>query len=50
MAETAGVKTLVLSHVVPGSDAAVTDAMWAGAAARFSKRRIVVGKDLMEIE
>jgi len=49
VAAAAGVRTLVLSHFVPGGDASITDAMWAAAAARFFTGRIVVGKDLMEI-
>lgn len=49
VAQEAGVKTLVLSHFVPGGDASITDEMWAGAAAQTFKGRIVVGKDLMEI-
>jgi ribonuclease BN (tRNA processing enzyme) len=49
VAAAAGVKTLVLSHFVPGGDAAITDEMWASAAARAFTGRIVVGKDLMEI-
>lgn len=49
VADAAGVKTLVLSHFVPGGDASITDAMWADAAASFFKGRIIVGRDLMEI-
>jgi ribonuclease BN (tRNA processing enzyme) len=49
VAEAAGVKTLVLSHFVPGGDPAITDAMWADAASRHFRGRVIVGKDLMEI-
>lgn len=49
VAQEAGVRTLVLSHFVPGGDASITDEMWSSAAARFFKGRIVVGKDLMEL-
>ncbi|MGH9202100.1 MAG: MBL fold metallo-hydrolase [Vicinamibacterales bacterium] len=49
IAESAGVKTLVLSHFVPGGDPTVTDQMWMDAARRFFRGRIVVGKDLMVI-
>jgi ribonuclease BN (tRNA processing enzyme) len=49
IAEAAGVKTLVLSHFVPGGDPAVTDQMWSDAARKFFRGRIVVGKDLMVI-
>lgn len=49
IAEEAGVKTLVLSHLVPPDDPAVTEQMWIDAAKRHFGGRIVVGKDLMEI-
>ena len=42
-------KTLVLSHLVPGGDATITDEMWRSEAAKHFQGRIVVGKDLMEI-
>jgi ribonuclease BN (tRNA processing enzyme) len=49
VAEAAGVKTLVLSHLVPGGDATITDEMWSNAARQHFKGRVIVGKDLMEI-
>jgi ribonuclease BN (tRNA processing enzyme) len=49
VAQAAGVETLVLSHLVPGDDPAVTDEMWLGAARAHFKGRIVLGKDLMDI-
>ena len=49
VAAAAGVKTLVLSHVVPSDDPAVTDQMWIDAAKTHFSGQIVVGKDLMEI-
>ena len=49
VAAAAGVKTLVLSHLVPGGDSSVTDEMWIEAASRHFSGRVVVGKDLMEI-
>jgi len=49
VAQAAGVKTLVLSHLVPGGDATITDEMWMNAARRHFQGRIIVGKDLMEI-
>lgn len=49
VAAAAGVKTLVLSHFVPGGDASITDQMWIDAAGKHFKGRIVVGKDLMEL-
>jgi ribonuclease BN (tRNA processing enzyme) len=49
IAQTAGVKTLVLSHFVPPDDPEVTDAMWKEAAQRHFKGAVIVGKDLLEI-
>jgi ribonuclease BN (tRNA processing enzyme) len=49
VAQDAGVKTLVLSHLVPSDDPAVTDQMWAEAAATHFRGHIVVGRDLLEI-
>jgi ribonuclease BN (tRNA processing enzyme) len=49
VAHEAGVKTLVLSHFVPGDDPSITDEMWVEGAARFFKGTIIVGKDLMVI-
>lgn len=49
VAAQAGVKTLVLSHFVPGSDPSITDEQWAEGVRKHFSGRIVVGKDLMEI-
>lgn len=49
VAQEAGVKTLVLTHFVPGDDPKITDEMWADGAAKFFKGKVVVGKDLMVI-
>jgi ribonuclease BN (tRNA processing enzyme) len=49
VAAAAGVKTLVLSHLVPADDPSITDQMWLDAAGAHFKGEIVVGKDLMEI-
>ena len=49
IAAQAEVKTLVLSHFVPGDDPSITDEQWAEGARKHFKGRIVVGKDLMEI-
>jgi ribonuclease BN (tRNA processing enzyme) len=49
IAERAGVKTLVLSHLVPADDPQVTDTMWIEAAQRQFSGRVVLGKDLLEI-
>jgi ribonuclease BN (tRNA processing enzyme) len=49
IAAEAGVKTLVLSHLIPGDDPAISDEQWAEGARRYFTGRVVVGKDLMEI-
>jgi ribonuclease BN (tRNA processing enzyme) len=49
IAAQAKVKTLVLSHFVPGDDSSITDEQWAGGVRKHFKGRVVVGKDLMEI-
>jgi ribonuclease BN (tRNA processing enzyme) len=49
VAAAAGVKTLVLSHLVPPDDPAVTDEMWIAAARKHFRGEVIVGKDLMEI-
>jgi ribonuclease BN (tRNA processing enzyme) len=49
VAAQAGVKTLVLSHFVPGDDPSITDEQWAQDVRKNFKGRIIVGKDLMEI-
>lgn len=49
VAEAAGVKTLVLSHLLPPEDPTVTDQMWVRAASAHFHGRIIVGKDLLEI-
>jgi ribonuclease BN (tRNA processing enzyme) len=49
VAQAAGVKTLVLSHLVPTEDADVTDKMWVDAARAHFRGRVVLGKDLLEI-
>jgi ribonuclease BN (tRNA processing enzyme) len=49
VAKEAGVKKLVLSHLVPPDDPEVTEQMWMAAARRHFDGEIVVGKDLLEI-
>ena len=49
IAAQANVKTLVLSHFVPGDDASITDEQWAEGVRKNFKGRIIVGKDLLEI-
>lgn len=47
IAAAAGVKTLVLSHFVPGDDPSITDAMWTAGVRDHFKGKVVVGRDLM---
>jgi ribonuclease BN (tRNA processing enzyme) len=49
VAAAAGVKTLVLSHLVPPDDPQITEQMWIDAARPYFSGEIIVGKDLMEI-
>jgi ribonuclease BN (tRNA processing enzyme) len=49
VAQAAGVKTLVLSHLVPPDDPEVSDQMWVDAARVNFGGSVIVGKDLMEI-
>ena len=49
IAAQARIKTLVLSHFVPGDDPSITDEQWAEGVRKYFKGRIIVGKDLMEI-
>ena len=49
IAARAGVKTLVLTHFVPGDDPSITDKQWAEGVRKHFNGRIIVGKDLMEI-
>jgi len=49
IASQAGVKTLVLSHLVPGNDPSITDEQWSEGVRKHFNGRIIVGKDLMEI-
>lgn len=49
VAAEAQVKTLVLSHLVPGDDPDITDAMWTEGVRKHFNGRIIVGKDLLEI-
>jgi ribonuclease BN (tRNA processing enzyme) len=49
IAQSAGVKTLVLSHFVPPDDPEVTDQMWFEAARRHFRGTVIVGRDLMEL-
>ena len=49
VAQQAGVKTLVLSHLVPPDDPEVTDAMWREAVSRHFRGTVIVGRDLLEV-
>jgi ribonuclease BN (tRNA processing enzyme) len=49
VAEAAGVKTLVLSHLVPPDDPEVSEEMWSQAARAHFGGRVIVGRDLLEI-
>jgi ribonuclease BN (tRNA processing enzyme) len=48
IAQEAGVKTLVLSHFVPG-DVSVSDDTWRTDAAKHFRGEIIAGRDLMVI-
>jgi ribonuclease BN (tRNA processing enzyme) len=49
VAAAAGVKTLVLSHLVPADDPGVTDQMWIDAARGSFNGQIIVARDGMEL-
>ena len=49
VAAEAGVKTLLLSHLVPGDDSSITEAMWTEDVRKNFSGEIVVGRDLMTI-
>jgi ribonuclease BN (tRNA processing enzyme) len=49
IAAQAGVKTLVLSHLVPSDDPLITDEMWIDAARRHFTGAVVLGKDFLEV-
>lgn len=50
IAQAAGVKKLVLSHLVPGDDPTITDAMWIEGARKHYGGPIVVARDMMQID
>jgi ribonuclease BN (tRNA processing enzyme) len=49
IAQSAGVKTLVLSHLVPADDPEITDQMWIDAARTQFRGPVIVGKDVLEL-
>ena len=50
VAQAAGVRKLVLTHLVPGDDPSITDEMWIEGARKHYAGPIVVARDLMELE
>jgi ribonuclease BN (tRNA processing enzyme) len=49
MAAEAGVKTLVLSHLVPSDDPSITEEMWMEGARKRFGGEVIVGRDLLEV-
>jgi ribonuclease BN (tRNA processing enzyme) len=49
VAAAAGVRTLVVSHLIPADDPEVSDDMWSDAARRHFTGEVVVGHDLLAI-
>ena len=49
VAQAAGVKTLVLSHLIPADDPEVTEQMWTDAARIHFRGSVIVGNDLREL-
>jgi ribonuclease BN (tRNA processing enzyme) len=49
VAQEAGVKTLVLSHLVPPDDSEVSEQMWLEAARTHFRGKVILGKDLLEV-
>ena len=50
IAAAAGVKKLVLSHLVPGDDPSITDEMWTEGVRKHYGGPVVVARDLMTLE
>jgi len=49
VARAAGVKLLVLSHLIPADDPTITDEMWIRAARVHFDGQVIIGKDLLEV-
>ena len=49
IARAAGVRTLVLSHLVPPDDPSLTDQMWLDAAKAQFGGEVILGRDLLEV-
>ncbi|HEX2567482.1 MAG TPA: MBL fold metallo-hydrolase [Burkholderiales bacterium] len=49
VAAAAGVKTVVLTHLVPSDDSSITDEMWTEGVRKHFGGQVIVGRDLLEI-
>ena len=49
VAQAAGVKLLILSHLVPADDPTISEQMWIDAARVHFRGPVIVGKDLLEV-
>lgn len=49
IAAAAGVKTLVLSHLIPGDDPSITEAQWLEGVRKHFQGQVIIGRDLLEI-
>ncbi len=49
IAKRAGVKKLILTHLVPADDPSITDEMWAGSARSQFEGEVIVGRDMFEV-
>lgn len=49
IAQAAGVRTLVLSHLVPPDDPLITEQMWLDAARTHFRGTVILGRDLLEV-
>jgi len=49
VAQAAGVKMLVLSHLVPSDDPMITEQMWIDAARVHFRGPVIIGRDLLEL-
>jgi ribonuclease BN (tRNA processing enzyme) len=49
IAAEARVKTVVLTHFVPGDDPSITDEQWSEGVRKHFHGRVIVGRDLMEV-
>jgi ribonuclease BN (tRNA processing enzyme) len=49
VAAAAGVKSLILSHLVPGDDSSISDEMWLEGVRQHYSGEVKVGRDLLEV-